>query len=106
MSEERDKERRAEIELRLRRNTHAVLATGITNVVADSIVSIVPGLTDWIMGEMYRPESEAEAQLRKVEEWVTSDVVTTDHPFGAGYRECQRDLREKLGITNKPKTGI
>lgn len=106
MSEEQDKERRAEIELRLRRNIHAVLATGITNVVADSIVSIVPGLTDWIMGQMYQPESKAEARLREIEAWVTSDVVTTDHPFGAGYRECQRDLRDKLGIANKPKTDI
>jgi hypothetical protein len=46
----------------------------------------------------------AAAQLAAIKEWVTSDVVTAKTEFGDGYRECQRDLRDKLGIQPEENT--
>ena len=48
-----------------------------------------------------RSSSKAAMILHAVEEWVNSDVVTTETEFGDGYRECQRDLRDKINALKK-----
>lgn len=48
-----------------------------------------------------RSSSKAAMILHAIEEWVNSDVVTADTEFGNGYRECQRDLRDKVNALKK-----
>lgn len=45
---------------------------------------------------------QAEATIGRVQKWVTSDVVTARTPFGDGYREAMRDVRDLLTPLGQP----